>query len=137
MEIKDRLNLILEKEKISQSELSRMLDFGKGNISNYFSGKENPGRKFLTLLQEKLNISSDWLLTGKGSMYIGEEKATPAQLPEWLVNLDATTSELQEFAQTVQKDKHLLLLFFKARAGDKQAIEDLCQFLKFRCNHNA
>lgn len=73
MEIKDRLKLIIDAKNISKADMSRILEFNEGSISNYFSGKEYPGRKFLTLLIEKLDVNVNWLLTGKGEMFIGDK----------------------------------------------------------------
>jgi hypothetical protein len=40
------------------------------SLINYEKDVSNPSADFLVLLQEKFNISIDWFLTGKGSMFL-------------------------------------------------------------------
>jgi len=73
MDIKDRLNLVLKHLNITQAELSRQINIGKGSVSAYLSGKGNPGGKFLLLLQTKYNINPAWVKYGEGTMFLTEE----------------------------------------------------------------
>jgi len=130
MEIKDRLKLIIKDKGISQTELSKLLEFSEGGISKYFSGKENPGRKFLTLLQEKLNVSSDWLLTGKGSKYLGTQEKPTLEHPEWVDGL--TESEAEKVQQVIKEDKIAMLLFLDTFGGDASSLEAFNNYMKTR-----
>lgn len=71
--IPERLNIILKKKSLKPADLARILGKSKGNITNILKGDVKPGAEFLFLLNQNLGVSIDWLLTGKGNMFIEEE----------------------------------------------------------------
>jgi len=77
MNIGDRLKAL--RGGLSQDEFSQRIGFHKNTIGNYERGERTPDVDFLRAVCEKLDISSEWLLWGKGSMHRGE--ATPAAAP--------------------------------------------------------
>jgi repressor LexA len=58
----DRLRLIREKKGMSQEELEKFLNFGKGSISRYENGDNDPLPNQLVEMSRKLQVSVDWLL---------------------------------------------------------------------------
>ena len=79
-----RLLQFLQAENISQTQLADTLSVARGSVSHILSGRNKPGYDFLeSLLLHYPQLSLDWLLTGKGSMYKSESAApAPAlQLP--------------------------------------------------------
>jgi len=66
----DRIKLIIDKEQLTPSRFADMIGVQRSSISHILSGRNNPSldfvQKVLTIFE---NISSDWLLFNKGSMY--------------------------------------------------------------------
>lgn len=133
MEIKDRLNQILEKKFLTKAELSRLLPFSEGTINMYCSGKAKPGKKFLQLLQEKLNINPAWVINGTGSMELGECQAEPADKEAYIKQLmkevfDLTDKEVELIYPLLLRDKESIKALAQALKGDsfsKERIEKL------------
>lgn len=54
---------------MSQQKLANSLGFSQGYIGDIEAGRSEPSFNFLSVLTEKTNVSSDWILTGIGEMY--------------------------------------------------------------------
>jgi transcriptional regulator with XRE-family HTH domain len=66
----DRFNEALKKKGITkQREVVSILGVSKGYMSELLSGKKMPSDILLNLIEIKLGICSEWLLTGKGEMF--------------------------------------------------------------------
>jgi transcriptional regulator with XRE-family HTH domain len=73
MSLSQRIKLLINSKKISQSEFARELDVTRGSVNQWLSGKLVPGHKPLMKIFEIFpDISADWLLLGKGKMTFEE-----------------------------------------------------------------
>jgi len=72
---------------LSQEEFARKMDKTKSVISHIESDRRTPSFDVIINMAELWNISTDWVILGRGQMYV---------LPDdhWLNN---TTPEVQEF----------------------------------------
>lgn len=70
MNERQRLQQIMEAEKMTAKQFAEQVGISAGTISNIMGGRNNPS---LDVLQAVLNrfrtINSDWLILGIGSMY--------------------------------------------------------------------
>jgi transcriptional regulator with XRE-family HTH domain len=66
----------------SQIEFAKFLGIEQTYISRYELGKVKPTSEFLSLLVEKTNVNLNWLLTGKGDMYITSNETKSELLKE-------------------------------------------------------
>lgn len=57
---------------ISQKEIAEAMGVSPAYINSIFTGKRNLGKNNAEKLQEKFGLSASWLLTGEGSMLIGD-----------------------------------------------------------------
>ena len=64
-----RLGKLIDDLNISQNEFARQIDSTSAFVSNMIRGKSKPGLDFLQKIAECYNVSLDWLILGKGSMY--------------------------------------------------------------------
>lgn len=62
MYIGDRLNKVLKEKKISQSDLYRMTDIKRQNISRYSRNEMSISVENLVKISKALNVSTDYLL---------------------------------------------------------------------------
>jgi transcriptional regulator with XRE-family HTH domain len=67
-----RLALAIAHLSISQSEFARRLGSSPGFVSDVVRGLKKPGAEFLFGVKRMCGISTDWLLTGLGTMHGGE-----------------------------------------------------------------
>ncbi|MCI1999575.1 MAG: helix-turn-helix domain-containing protein [Clostridia bacterium] len=62
MEFKDRLKKLRKENKMTQTELGKRLNYGYTAISNYETGRNEPGIKELIALADIFNVSVDYLI---------------------------------------------------------------------------
>jgi len=60
--IVDRLRTMREKRGYSQRELARLCGLGEVMVHRYESGTTDPSTKYLTIIAEKLDVSTDYLV---------------------------------------------------------------------------
>ncbi|WP_198363196.1 helix-turn-helix domain-containing protein [Thauera sinica] len=66
-----RLSLAILHLAISQSEFARQVGASPGFISDVVRGVKRPGAEFLFGIKQTFGISTDWLLSGDGTMLGG------------------------------------------------------------------
>jgi transcriptional regulator with XRE-family HTH domain len=114
---------------INQSEFARRLGSSPGFISDIVRGVKKPGAEFLASVRQTFGISSDWLLTGDGTMFGGAG-----------INLDLLRAiRLQvavaraAVAENNPTAKALLLLIRDGRLSEATADPALREFLDQLC----
>ena len=65
MEIIERIFMILKEKNIKSVEISKKLGINQSVISTWKSRKKNPPAEYLIQICEVLNVSIEYLLTGK------------------------------------------------------------------------
>lgn len=86
-----RLQQFLRAENISQAQFADTIGVARASVSHILAGRNKPGFDFLLAMSKHYpSLNLEWLITGKGRMYVG---ATP--LPE-----PTQTSVQQELKQT-------------------------------------
>ena len=85
-ELVRRINEIREHYKLSGRALAAKLDTKYTTINNYLNGTKDPSAEFLRRLKSTfLDISTDWLLVGEGSM-LKENKQTDEEITRELAD---------------------------------------------------
>jgi len=75
MSIKDRLNQIVDHQGKTLKEISTQLDISYRTLQNYLLGERtNISMESLKSFHNCLNVNINWLLTGKGEMYLSKEE---------------------------------------------------------------
>lgn len=62
----DRLRLAINNKFSSQKEFAEEFDIKQNTLSNYITGRTEPDIKTIVFLAESLDVTLEWLLTGKG-----------------------------------------------------------------------
>jgi len=74
----DRIQLILKTLNLSPTRLADEIDVQRSSVSHILSGRNKPSLDFIMkLLSTYPEINSDWLLFGKGQMFIVGNKSNP------------------------------------------------------------
>lgn len=75
MSIKDRLNEIIDHQGKTLKEMSTQLDISYRTLQNYLLGERtNISIESLKSFHNCLNVNINWLLTGKGEMYLNKQE---------------------------------------------------------------
>lgn len=62
MEFKDRLKKLRKENKMTQTELGKKLSYGYTAISNYETGRNEPGIRELIVLADLFKVTVDYLI---------------------------------------------------------------------------
>lgn len=93
MSIKERLREAMDAKSLTIKALSDLSKIPYRSLQNYLRGEREPNAEALVALSTHLNISIDWLLTGKGEA-VGGEKAQPANQEQHFNQSDLKLLEL-------------------------------------------
>jgi len=72
--MKDRIKMIMEAEEMTPARFADTLEIGRAVISHILNDRNKPGTEILSRIALHMpHINTDWLLTGRGSMYKNEQ----------------------------------------------------------------
>ena len=60
----ERLQSIIEEQRISKYKIAKAIDISASTVSNYIKGKTKPDSTKLTVLCKLLGVNKAWLQTG-------------------------------------------------------------------------
>lgn len=72
MSISNRLKKAIEAKQLKITESAELCGIPYRSMQNYLRGEREPNADALRLISERLGISADWLLTGRGQMQQNE-----------------------------------------------------------------
>lgn len=97
--INDRIKLIRESVRLSQSEFAEKLNLKRNSISLMEGGKRNPSNRTINDICKVFNVSEEWLRTGEGSMISNDVSSTMQQLK---MEYDLNSFDYELIAQYLQ-----------------------------------
>ena len=74
MSIHERLKRIRTEKSITLEELSKIIDVPLRTIASYEKDQRTPSAKYLAKLYECLQVNINWLISGKGTMFLTENE---------------------------------------------------------------
>ncbi|MBF0451054.1 MAG: helix-turn-helix transcriptional regulator [Candidatus Magnetomorum sp.] len=93
--IKKRIKQLRKLLNLTQSDLAKLLSIPSTAISKYETGQINPSYENLTKIGNMLNVNLNWLLVGKGEIFIHQQSLSKKYLDiiDILKTLDVTFQE--------------------------------------------
>jgi len=89
----DRLKIVLGKLEMTQTKLAELLGVKVNQINRWATDNADPSVYYLIRIQEKTGLSIDWLLSGKGGMFLPDEHIEESS-KEWIcVYFESPTPE--------------------------------------------
>ena len=104
-----RLKEIRKHFDLTQDEFAQKLDLSKSFVGKIEAGFQQPSATIMVKLFEIFNVSLDWLLTGRGQMFIMPED-------HYLYNLDNKTIEILGLIDQKLTDDEKLHLWDSVRS---------------------
>lgn len=99
-----RIKAIKNALGISENELARRLGISQSTLNGYTLGKRTPSYEFAeTVLNAFSDISAEWLLRGKGAMYISDLPSTDHDDTDEVLDLKAEITRLRVEREEMQK----------------------------------
>lgn len=112
-EIGKRIRLVRDKKGITQSELGEKLGIQFQHVSKYERGETVPTWENLIKLHEFYDVNINWLLTGKGTMFVSPITYSVAdnQTLTAIRDLDSD-DQLDEIITELRNDQELKNLIY-------------------------
>ncbi len=113
---------------LTSLEMANELSIPVRTIGSYERDEAQPGPKFLNALIDKFSVNINWLLSGRGNMFITKKAekdiAYIAQLQE---RLKLTNEELSGLIDILDADasREMVLKFIEIKKGNKEALDSL------------
>ena len=113
---------------LTSNELAEKLNIPVRTIGSYEREEAQPSPKFLNALIENYYININWLLTGKGNMFISNRTEADinyiAQLKDRLNLSDEEISGLIDILDS-DASREMVLKFIEIKKGNKDALDSL------------
>ncbi len=128
MSIGKRIKDIRASLHITAAEMADKLGIPMRTIGSYEREEAQPGSKFLNALFEKFHVNINWLLSGKGNMFIPVKTEIDIN---YIVKLqerfNLTQEELLGLIDILESDasREMVLKFIEIKKGNKAALESL------------
>lgn len=71
MNISDRLNQLIELEKLNIKDFAEQCDIPYRSMYNYVRGEREPNLEALSKISQTFNVDLNWLITGNGEIFKG------------------------------------------------------------------
>lgn len=112
MELIERIKYARERAGMSPSDLAETLKISPQAVQNWEYGKTAPKLSRFESLAEALDVSKEWLMTGKGKISLGEEplqEGDDEKAIQWLKEMDSTRKrEALELLELMVKQQRIL-----------------------------
>ncbi len=128
MTIGKRIKEIKNTLHITTSELAYKLKIPVRTIGSYEREEAQPGSKFLNALMENFSININWLLSGKGNMFLSRKTEFDLNYIATLKDrLDLSEEEIIGLIDILDSDasRDMVLKFIQIKKGNKEALDSL------------
>ena len=119
--------------KITTTEMAGKLNIPVRTIGSYERDEAQPGPKFLNALITEYGVNINWLLTGKGPMFISKKTELDinyiAQTSEMLKLTNEEMNGLMDILET-DASREMVLKFIEIKKGNKEALDSLINNLQ-------
>jgi transcriptional regulator with XRE-family HTH domain len=116
-----RLKILIEALKMKGGDFAKKAEISQSLVSNIIAGKNGPSRATVNLICRTYSVNQEWLLTGKGEMFIPPdgrlEKLSPDER-ELIGIYDKLVPETQKEVRDYANEK-LELQELREKAGEE------------------
>lgn len=127
--MKERILQFLKSENKSSAQFAEEIGVQPSSISHILSGRNKPSLDFVTRMLEKYKfLSTEWLLFGKGSMYM--EPAMQKLFDESLDLTVETDSKTIKEAPQIKKKTETTVSDSVDNEQDKPSVEKIVWFFR-------
>lgn len=110
--IGERIKTARKMRGLTQTMLSDLIGLSQSAVSEWESGRTDPTTDSLLSLATSLNVSFEWLATGRGQPEYHEQTATSTRQPAVPYGTDPDLGELTAYLSTLNSSKRQALVVF-------------------------
>ncbi len=128
MSIGKRIKEIRASLHLTSAELAQKLNIPVRTIGSYEREEAQPGPRFLNALIECCCININWLLSGRGNMFISRKTECDLQyIAQLQERLNLTDKEIEGLIELLDSaaSREMVLKFIEIKKGNKEALDSL------------
>ena len=128
MSIGKRIKELKTTLHMTSLEIAKELDIPVRTIGSYERDEAQPGPKFLNALIDKFCVNINWLLSGRGNMFITKKTEKDiAYIANLQERLKLTNEEITGLIDILDTDasREMILKFIEIKKGNKEALDSL------------
>ncbi len=103
MSVSKRLKEVLKYKSLKIKEFSIITNIPYSSCQSYLSGTREPGMEVLTAIHLQLYVNINWLLTGQGEMFIGNQVTEQALNPQETALLEDYRESNEQGKEAIEK----------------------------------
>ena len=133
MTIGKRLKELKIALKVTSATLAEKLEIPVRTIGSYERDEAQPGVKFLNALIEHYRVNINWLITGKGEMFLSQKAETDlSYIADLKSKLNLSQDEIQGLIDILDcgASRDMVLKFIEIKHGNKEALDTLIHNLQ-------
>lgn len=132
MTIGERIKEVRFELEISSTKLANKINIPVRTIGSYERNESTPGIKFLSAMNEQLNVNLNWLITGRGNMFSDMDKRiSEKELNDYSKRYNFNEKEMHSLFRLLENSsaKEMVMKFISIKEGNREAIDELIQNL--------
>ena len=118
---------------LTSGEMAEKMSIPVRTIGSYERDEAQPGPKFLNALIEHYYVNINWLLTGKGNMFLSAKTEIDMEyIADLKSRLNLSNEEMSGLIDILDTDasREMVLKFIEIKKGNKEALDSLIQNLQ-------
>lgn len=109
--MKDRIRQIMESQHMSQQTFANFIGMSAASLSSIFNNRTKPTLNTVEAIKSKMpRLSTDWLMFGRGSMFIDDTPTTDhllLRIQIWAVSMLLTLEAACRIFSEATRPEHL------------------------------
>ncbi len=106
MTINERFNFLMKELKFNPNSFSKEIGVSQSSLRQIIEGDNLPSAKVLIPLVDKMPyVNLNWLIGGKGEMFLNESTSELAQLKKEVETLRNTLADKEEIIRLLKNSK--------------------------------
>lgn len=111
--IGDRILQLRKELSLTQEEFGNKIGIKKSSMSSIEKNKSNPSEQTIKFICKEFNVNYDWLVDGKGEIFIDTDRATIELLADDYKLRPVEVSLIEEFVKLDEEERDVLLNYLQ------------------------
>ena len=112
-EVGSRLKEIRQRLKMTQEQLGKKLGVNASAVAKYENGITFPNVKMLNILASQYNVSMDYLVCGRGTLFYEDKETPDSDRYKNIINGDKEMEELFSLVSSISWVRYAVLSYFQ------------------------
>lgn len=133
MTIAKRLREFRAFKRLTSSEVANALGIPVRTVGSYERGEVLPGSKFYDLMIQNYDVNVNWLISGRGTMFINQDvPVNQDSILQLQQEIKLSNEDMETLISMLKSEasRNVLLKFIEVKRGNKEALNSLISNLQ-------